>query len=448
MTSISPGGTASPPHVTHTAAGHGGRPRIPLGETLTSVLGMGPMPFTKIVRCHALVGEARRIGRDRPADAWTHSEDSLRGAAERRADAWVRTEAGRTVEPAVATIKGLHAEARFLGHQLASLHERRYVGPHGESYTTAEAHGRHADWAARVEDEERAGSRAHRRIPPRAKKLLLGLLALDVIVLTFLMAKFLNVDLRRALLSADSVLRAVTALLFGILGTVGVALTMKLFGRRHRAYRAAHGGWDLAGGGSSRGGVKTLVSELLLCGLLALALGAAMAWRLVLDGPSDQRLLTGVMAALFALVIGAVAYLSYQSEFADGSTTTEAIDVLAPQLHGTHRTEEALRAKREILLRQAARLTARLARDCARLRAEAERRVVESTEDRAVRYARSVHQHCGYGSALPGPRLSLGDLDLALAQARSWTDTEAVPAVAVGGEGQGEQGDEGLAVVA
>ncbi|MBP5910240.1 hypothetical protein F3K40_39115 [Streptomyces sp. LBUM 1478] len=296
------------------------------------------MPFTKIVRCHALVGEARRIGRDRPADAWTHSEDSLRGAAERRADAWVRTEAGRTVEPAVATIKGLHAEARFLGHQLASLHERRYVGPHGESYTTAEAHGRHADWAARVEDEERAGSRAHRRIPPRAKKLLLGLLALDVIVLTFLMAKFLNVDLRRALLSADSVLRAVTALLFGILGTVGVALTMKLFGRRHRAYRAAHGGWDLAGGGSSRGGVKTLVSELLLCGLLALALGAAMAWRLVLDGPSDQRLLTGVMAALFALVIGAVAYLSYQSEFADGSTTTEAIDVLAPQLHGTHRT--------------------------------------------------------------------------------------------------------------
>ncbi|MBP5859436.1 hypothetical protein F6456_02205 [Streptomyces sp. LBUM 1484] len=326
------------------------------------------MPFTKIVRCHALVGEARRIGRDRPADAWTHAEDSLRGAAERRADAWVRTEAGRTVEPAVATIKGLHAEARFLGHQLASLHERRYVGPHGESYTTAEAHGRHADWAARVEDEERAGSRAHRRIPPRAKKLLLGLLALDVIVLTFLMAKFLNVDLRRALLSADSVLRAVTALLFGILGTVGVALTMKLFGRRHRAYRAAHGGWDLAGGGSSRGGVKTLVSELLLCGLLALALGAAMAWRLVLDGPSDQRLLTGVMAALFALVIGAVAYLSYQSEFADGSTTTEAIDVLAPQLHGTHRTEEALRAKREILLRQAARLTARLARDCARLR--------------------------------------------------------------------------------
>ncbi|KFG08530.1 hypothetical protein IQ61_13165 [Streptomyces scabiei] len=190
------------------------------------------------------------------------------------------------------------------------------------------------------------------------------------------------------------------------------------------------------------------MSELLLCGLLALALGAAMAWRLVLDGPSDQRLLTGVMAALFALVIGAVAYLSYQSEFADGSTTTEAIDVLAPQLHGTHRTEEALRAKREILLRQAARLTARLARDCARLRAEAERRVVESTEDRAVRYARSVHQHCGYGSALPGPRLSLGDLDLALAQARSWTDTEAVPAVAVGGEGQDEQGDEGLAVVA
>ncbi|WP_048821527.1 hypothetical protein, partial [Streptomyces ipomoeae] len=48
--------------------------RIPLTQTLTSVLGMGPMPFTKIVRCHELVGEARRIGRARPADEWTNSE--------------------------------------------------------------------------------------------------------------------------------------------------------------------------------------------------------------------------------------------------------------------------------------------------------------------------------------------------------------------------------------
>ncbi|MFE7762538.1 hypothetical protein [Streptomyces sp. NPDC057438] len=449
MTSSSPQGAMSPPHVTHSAAPHGRGPRIPLGETLTSALGMGPMPFTKIVRCHALVGEARRIGRDRPADAWTHSEDSLRGVAERRADAWARAEIARTVEPAVATIKGLHAEARFIDHQLTALRERRYVGPHGESYSTPEAHGHHADWSAQVEGEEQAGSRAHRRFPPRARKLLLWLLALDVVVLTFLMAKFLNVDLRRALMSADSVLRSVTALLFGILGTVGVALTMKLFGRRHRAYRAAHGGWDLGGGGSSKGGVRTLVAELLLCGLLALALGAAMAWRLVLDGPSDERFLTGVMAALFALVIGAVAYLSYQSEFADGSTTTEAIDVLAPQLHGTHRTEEALRAKREILLRQASRLTAQLVRDCARLRTEARRRAVESAEDRAIRYARSVHQHCGHGSALPTPRLSLGDLDLALAQATSWTDIEAVPATAPLGDNDGDgQGDEGLAVVA
>ncbi|MDX2698392.1 hypothetical protein Sipo8835_05835 [Streptomyces ipomoeae] len=418
--------------------------RIPLTQTLTSVLGMGPMPFTKIVRCHELVGEARRIGRARPADEWTNSEDSLRGAAERRADAWIRTQVARTVEPTVAQIKGLYAEARFIDHQLAALRERRYVGPHGESYTTAEAHGRHAEWSTLVEEQERAGSRLHRRVSPGVKKILLALLALDVVVLTFLMAKFLNVDLRRFLQSYDSALRAVTAVLFGFLGTFGVALTMKLFGKRHRAHRAEHGGWDF-----SRGGRKALVAELLLGGLTVLALGTAMAWRLVIDGPSDERFLTAVMAALFAAVISAVAYLSYLSEFADGSTVTEAIDVLAPQLHGTHMTEAALRGRREIVLRQAARLVGRLARDCARIRTEATRMVVESVQDKAVRYARSIHQHCGYGGPLPAPRLSLDTLDLALAQAARWIDDGPDPDSPGKGDDGGEpDGGAGLAVAA
>lgn len=421
------------------APGHGPA-RIPLTQTITSVLGMGPMPFTKIVRCHELVSEARRIGRDRPAGEWTNSEDSLRRAAECRADAWVRTEAARAVEPTIAKIKGLHAEARFIDHQLAALRERRYVGPHGESYTTAEAHGRHAGWSALVEEQERAGSRAHRRVSPRVKKLLLVLLALDVVILTFLMAKFLNVDLRRALQSYDSALRAVTAVLFGFLGTLGVALTMKLLGKRHRAHRADDGGWDF-----SRGGTRILVAELALGALTALALGTAMAWRLVLDGPSDERFLTAVMAALFAVVITGVAYLSYQSEFADGSTVTEAIDVLAPQLHDTHQTEAALRGRREIVIRQAARLVGQLTRDSARIRTEATRKVVESSQDKAIRYTRSIHQHCGYGGALPAPRLSLDTLDLALTQATQWTDDAPEP----GSEDTGEaDGDAGLAVAA
>lgn len=414
-----------------------GHVRIPTGQTLTSLVGLGPMPFTKIIHCHELVVEARRIRRDRPAGEWTNSEDSLRRTAEHRVDAWARTEVAKTIEPTVAKIKGLHAEARFIEHQIASLQDRRYVGPHGETYSTAEANRRHAEWSARVEEEEQAGSRVHRRVSARMKKTLLVLLALDVVILTFLMSKFLNVDLRRFLQSADGVLRAVTALLFAILGTVGVALAMKLFGKRHRAHRGAHGGWDF-----SKGGTKTLVAELLLCGLLALTLGAAMAWRLVLDGPSDERFLTAVMAALFALVISAVAYLSYQSEFADGSTVTEAIDVLAPQLHGANRTGSELRGRREIVMQQAARLVGQLTRDSERLRDEAIRKVVESTQDKAIRYARSIHQHCGYGGALPEPRLALDGLDLASAQAVQWPGGDQEPDA-------GHNDDEaGLAVVA
>lgn len=169
MTPTSPESTGNTTHVAP-AGGVRGRPRIPLGETLTSALGMGTMPCPKN---RPLPWARRRGPADRAAPPGRRA-DPLRGqsaqAAEQRAAAWARAEVTKAVEPAVATVKGLHAEARFIDHQLTALRERRHIGPHGESYTTAEAHGHHAEWSALVEKQEQAGSRAHRRISPKTAR--------------------------------------------------------------------------------------------------------------------------------------------------------------------------------------------------------------------------------------------------------------------------------------
>lgn len=403
----------TPPTATFDHSRHRG---IPPAHTLGSLLGLGPMPFTKVLRCHELVREARAIVPPRPTGDLTNAEDSLRRSAESRAEEWAHREMAKTVERTVSALTALRAEAHVLGQRLADLNDRHYVGPHGESCTAAEARSLHDESVTAVQADEQVGARNHRRVPPGTKKLMTKLLGLDLVVLTFLMAKFLNVDLQGFWLSSDGIIKAVTALVFAVLGTVGVASAMKMFGVRHRVHRGPHGWWDFGNG--SRG---ALTVELALCGGVAVALSTAVSWRFVMDGRGGNPVLTTLMAVLFGLVMTGAAVLAYLSEFADGSLRTEALDVLAPQLHGSKGSEIALRGKQQVLHGQMVRLNEQLAREGQRIRTGAMRKVLGSTADRAIRYARSHHQQAGPGGALPAPRLDLGGLDLALRQASAWT---------------------------
>lgn len=399
--------------------------RVPRTHTLTSALGLGPMPFTKIVGSHALVGEATRIGAACHPSELTNAEDDLRRSAESKADERLQAAVAKKVEPLIGTIKGLHAEANFVLHQAEALAKRHYVGPHGQTLTTSQAEEEHGRLLSVVADDERVGSRKHHRA---RRGPLPVLLALDILIMTFLLMRYLNVDFLSFWATPGGLVKAAVAVVFGVLGTVGVVMVTKTFGRRHRPYRGAHGGWDF------RAGARTmLVVELGVAIATVLALAGAMAWRFVLDGRGSDLVLTVVMAALFALVTGSIAYLSYQSEFADGSTTTEAIDALAGQLHATSQTRQALAGRLEILVQQSDRLLAQLRRDIETIRITAERSVRESSHDRAIRYARSIHQRAGHGGALPEPRLSLTSLELALEQAARLSEVQRSLDVQTGG---------------
>jgi hypothetical protein len=95
-----------------------GQARIPFNHTLTSTLGLGPIPFTQLIRAHELVGEANRCGSTRPAaNGLSHTEDSIRTASEARANAWLAKQTRSQIVPEIAAIKGLHAEINHLQHQ-------------------------------------------------------------------------------------------------------------------------------------------------------------------------------------------------------------------------------------------------------------------------------------------------------------------------------------------
>ncbi len=415
------------------------RVEVPLGHKVTSLLGLGPMPFTKIVKSLGLVGEAARIGATRDPARLSNLERDLRSAVETRAERRIKAAVAREVDPVAADIKALHAEIGVLDHQMASLGSRRYVGPHGESFTAEETAARHDEWSAAVAADTGEGAVHHRRTALATKRVLVRLLGLDVFVLTYLMMSFLNVSYLTFWQSPGGIVKASTALLFGVLGTIGVAMAMKNFGKRHRAYRRPDGSWDFSGAGR-----VILTIEISAGALLVLAVAVAMAWRFVLDGRGSDRVLTVVMAVLFATVTAAVAYLSYMSEFADGSLLTEAIDAVAPQLHATAVQRSALAKQRSILLENASRLFAQVERADTEIRTGAVRLVRTSPHDRAIRYARSLHQQAGAADDLPRPVLEFAPLDLALDQTRALAEVQA----ALSGPGSaGATGGSALVVV-
>ncbi|CCH32884.1 hypothetical protein ABZ816_31320 [Actinosynnema sp. NPDC047251] len=394
--------------------------KVPVGHTVTSLLGLGPMPFTKIVKSHELVAESNRTSGTRPDSDLTNLEDGLRRAVETRAERAVRRSVAKRIDPLAEKINNLHAEVNVVCHQITAQADQRYVGPHGESLNSTETTELHRQYSRAVADDSGEGAVVHRRTTPESKRAIVRLLALDIFVLTFLMMKFLNVDFTKFWQTPGGLMKAGTAVLFGVLGTIGVALGMKAFGRRHRAYRRPDGNWDFSGGSK-----RVLITELSVAIGLVLAVAGAMAWRFILDGEGGDQTLTVIMAILFALITGAVAYLSYLSEFADGSLITEAIDVLAPQLHGARDRLSALAKRRSVLLENADRLFSRIERTDVEIRLTAVRTVLTSPHDKAIRYARSLHQRTGASGSLPEPRLDLAALDLATDQTRRLAENQA-----------------------
>lgn len=355
--------------------------RIPIGATLTSLIGMGPIPLTQVINAHALVAEANSDPRDK--EELTQMETVVRSRATRRAQRRLDKFVTRTIEPLIRTIKAEHAEINLIDQVLEQLPDASMMGPTGEQLAPAEASHTHNMLRERIAAETCDGSKKH-LISGRHPVRDIVLLALDFPVFLFAMLGLLNVKLISVGHDFPATLKAGIATLFAILGTVLLAVVMRRMGRRHRTYKGGTGGIDASGK------TITLIGELV--GVIAIITIAAtvMASRVYIEGLGARAhpLLIAALASLFAILIGFSAYINYRSEFDNGSPETDRVQHLSLQIRARENQIHGHQNARKLKVEQAGVNTAKLNRAITTAHSTAAKTVISATSDRAIHLSR------------------------------------------------------------
>lgn len=413
-------------NINNTAGGHSGF-RVPVWHTVTSLVGLGPIPFTKVFTVLALVAEANRHHTDPSQhdpsapvahDELTDGEAAARARVVRRAQRRLDKTAAGPVEKRTTTLKALHAEINILDRVTAATTDQPIMGPRGERYTYADALQAHNEAREQITAETLAGSTAHQITPHRAWWKEHGLLMIDLPVFIFAMFGLLNVNYR--LMDSDFATWVKTgiAVIFAVLGTVILAVVMRTMGRRHRAHKH-HDGTVTA---TTAEATWTVRAELAALVAVVAAAAGVMASRVTLEGIQAEAngYLIGTLAALFAALIAYAAYINYRATYDDGSLLTDRVAFLSAQLRQRDHTLQGLAVQRQLKVEQAGVTTAKLHRLITDTLTRAQRTVTDSVTDKAIHIARNYHH--GRGHALPGPVFNQAALDKATVQATQLAD--------------------------
>lgn len=385
--------------------------RIPIGHILTSLLGLGPIPVTKVSAVHTLVAEANRGARPEGVGL-TNYETAVRSVAERHSQTTLDRAVTGKVERTMKQIKALHAEIGVIERALTTLASVPLVGPSGARYTYDEAVETHDADREQIHTDQREGSRKH-TLRRRRPLLETGLLALDLPVFTFALFGLLNVNPRLIALGDFATLwRAGLALLFAAFGTVVLAVVVRSFGSRHRDHKGHDGESEATG--AARRTQRFEIVGLVVAVFLAVA---TMAGRVVLEGAAAEAnlFLLVSLAGLLGGLVALSAYVNYRAVYDDGSLLTDRVEVLSMQIRGRREQERRLADVLQMKVEMAGVSVAKLARMVAEVRSRALSGVTGDVRDKAIHVARSYHSPSR--SALPDPELDYSRLDLAAVQA-------------------------------
>ena len=147
--------------------------KVPTGHTITSMLGLGPIPFTKVIATHAMVAEANRDTTRNTqhieAEGLSDQETATRTGAIKNAQQQLDKAVTGTIEPLIKRIKALHAEINILDRMLLTHQDRPLVGPSGEHLTHAEAKHHHNQLREQISQDIASGSTKHHQTTGGAK---------------------------------------------------------------------------------------------------------------------------------------------------------------------------------------------------------------------------------------------------------------------------------------
>lgn len=417
MTDILDPQTRPPADTVRPRGSRAGQAKVPGSATATSLLGLGPIPFSEVVDTHTMVAEANRM--EPGTGALSQMESAVRAKAEKKAQRRLNRTVTGVIEPLIKTVKALHAEINLLDTARAQVKGADLVGIHGDRLAPEEATETHNQLRTLIENETHDGSHRH-AIAPRHRVLNMVLLALDFPVFLFAMFGLFNVNTRLLTTDPGTQLSGAIAAMFALLGTMLLAVVMRRMGRRHRPYKTDRGSIDWPKAPTS---VKIeLVGVITLTGLAA----GVMAARVAVEGTQAQASpwLLIALCALFAALVCFSAWINYRSEFDHGSTATDEVTYLSNQIRGRQNQAQKLAATRSLKVEQAGVNTAKLNRAITAARSTAIRAVTDSPQDKAIRQARSWAGNPDV--SLPAPRIDFARLDLAEKQARELTDHQAI----------------------
>lgn len=373
--------------------------RIPLRDFITSGIGLGPIPFTKIIKTNTMVHESNRLGTV-DGDQLTPAEKLTRTPPLRKALDGIESVARGRGESLIKDVKGLFARINLLDDMIAQAEQNPVMGPNGELLDPAEAQARHDALRDAVADETASGSKKHLIRRQRTKAKEIGLLMIDYPVFLLAMFSLLNVSMRLLFLGdGPTIIMATTAAIFALLGTLLFAYLMRAMGRRHRRFK------DADGGVSARGATRhRILVEQILTITITVAAAAVMAMRIVTDGVEAEApiALTVVLAALFAVLVAVSGYVNYMSEFENGSEEVDRVQHLAVQLARHTASVNSLQTQRSLLIEEAGTKIACLCRILAKAEERAAKIVTTCSAERAITIARSYH---GSTATVPAPDL-------------------------------------------
>ncbi|UOG23825.1 hypothetical protein MTX80_23195 (plasmid) [Gordonia amicalis] len=391
--------------------------KIPAGQKFTSVIGLGPIPWTKIVKTCATVAEYNRLDNLPAREDLTLMEQVVRSPQIARAEGGLEKAARGPIAGRIGSIKKIFAQINMIDAMIVLLTGRPMIGPDGEQLTPAAAADKHQQLLEVIDGHRVNGSTKHTTDRTRRKGIETGLVALDFPLFLLAMIGLLNVNIILAFSgNSGHIWKLTTAVLFAVFGTLLYAYLNRATGRRHRRHKTLASTLDHTGTVGRR-----IIAEQIALGAITVFVVLVMGIRIYLEGLAAEApfALAITLAVLFGLLIGYSGYLNYMAEYENGSEETEQLRHLSGQL--THRADhiESLNTQREELVENAGIQIAALIRDILDAEEHALRTVTASTADRAIILARSYH---ALSARIPAPSFDAKMFALTVEQAGDLTE--------------------------
>ncbi|MGN2642506.1 hypothetical protein ACTD5D_41295 [Nocardia takedensis] len=375
-----------------------------------------------------MIDEQNRICEPREPLVLSEAEKNTLSPTERKANQQIIDDVDAKLEPIVDRVRTHLQERNTWSLEKSRLNHDPLLGPHGESLTIGQARARHDALVQTIGHEADQGATRNRRFDPKLRALVSKLVWLDLPIFVYFMMGAFNISVATFYLTVGGWMRMLFAVVFGLFGTVAAARGLKILGVRHRGFKNEYDQWF-----APRQGRAQLIFELAFVALTILGIATLMVYRVFSD-INEAGMGTG-LALVVGLVLGIASallnYIVYVSEFRDGSTLTEQLDILAAGLDGLTRAQQGMESKINVLDEEIDKLITRGYRIGDGIRSQALNTLLGSAALVAIRYARSVHQGAGFTGQLPESPLDFSPLTVALhhlntLEAKFLADTHAV----------------------